>query len=121
VVVLGCGLLLSPPLESVFLAIFRFRGVGYAVRYSGIQLDTARYVRIQLDTVGYSGIQWICCKMNRYRIDTGINGIPKDSVKYRQDTGEIQAGHPKNTRQGRASLVLRVWRGRGRGFLKDFD
>jgi len=36
------------------------------VRYSGIQLDTARYVRIQPDTVGYSEIQWICCKMARY-------------------------------------------------------
>jgi len=51
------------------------------VRYSGIQLDTARYVRIQLDTVGYSGIQWICCRMARYRLiqiqDTGIHGIPR--------------------------------------------
>jgi len=47
------------------------------VRYSGIRLDTARYVRIQLDTVGDSGIQWICCKMDRYRIDAGIHGIPR--------------------------------------------
>jgi len=27
----------------------------------------------------------------------------KDMVRYRRDTGEIQAGYPKNTRQGRAS------------------
>jgi len=50
------------------------------MRYSGIQqilLDTARYVRIQLDTVEYSGIQWLCFKMDRYRIDTGIHGIPR--------------------------------------------
>ena len=26
----------------------------------------------------------------------------KDTVRYRQDTGKIQVGHPKNTRQGRA-------------------
>jgi len=47
------------------------------VRYSGTQLDTARYIWIQLDTVGYSWIQEICCKMDRYRIDTGIHGIPR--------------------------------------------
>jgi len=51
------------------------------VRYSEIQLDTARYVRTQLDTVGYSGIQWICFKMDRYRIDTGIHGrIPRTRI-----------------------------------------
>jgi len=87
------------------------------VRYSGIQLDTARPddsysssgattatdIQLQLDTVGYSGIQWICCKMQnskwiamKFRRDT------KDTVRYRQDTGEIQAGHPENTRQERA-------------------
>jgi len=37
-----------------------------AVRYSGIQLDTARYVLKQLDAVGYSGTQRICCNMDRY-------------------------------------------------------
>ena len=45
--------------------------------YSGIQqipqiqLDIVivivRYKRDRVDTVGYSGIQWICCKMARYR------------------------------------------------------
>jgi len=57
------------------------------VRYSGIQPDTARYVRIQLDTVGYSGIQWICCKMDRYRSRQGY------TVRYKRDIGEIQAGY----------------------------
>jgi len=54
------------------------------MRYSGIQqiqLDIARYTRIQqLDTVGYSWIQWIWCKMARYR-DTA--GYTKDTVSYR--------------------------------------
>jgi len=50
-----------------------------------------------VDTVGYSGIQWIWCKMARYR-DTA--GYTKDTVRYRQDTGEIQAGDPKNARPG---------------------
>jgi len=68
------------------------------VRYSGIQrdtADTARYVRIQLDTAGYSrsAAEWL---------DTGIQRDTKDMVRYRQDTGEIQAGDSKNTRQGRA-------------------
>jgi len=59
------------------------------VKYSGIQLDTASYIRIQLDTIGYSGIQIqrdtvdLLCKMDRYRIDTGIHGIPR----IRRDTG----------------------------------
>jgi len=47
------------------------------VRYGEIERDTARYVRIQLDTVGYRWIQWIFCKTDRYRIDTGIHGIPR--------------------------------------------
>ena len=55
------------------------------MRYSGIQLDTARYVRIQLDTVGYSGKQWICCKMARYRSIQGYTGY--------QGYVEIQAGY----------------------------
>jgi len=68
---------LSPPLECIFghiHIISRFRG---AVGYGEIQRDTARYGRIQLETVGYSGIrlQWICCKMGRYRID--IQGTGK--------------------------------------------
>ena len=71
-----------------------------AARYSSI--DTARYVRIQLDTVGYSGIQWICCKMARYISTYRDTWDTKDTVRYRRDTGEIQAGHHKNTRQGRA-------------------
>jgi len=66
----------SPPLKCIFGHIplsMRWD----TVRYSGIQLDTARYIRTQLDTVGYSGIQWICCKIDRYIIDTGIHGIPR--------------------------------------------
>jgi len=76
------------------------------VRYSEIQLDTARYVQIQLDTVGYSGIQWICCKMARYRSLPGIQRGTKDTVRYRRNTGEIQAEYPKNTLQGRANPGL---------------
>jgi len=65
--------------------------------YGEIQRDTARYTtKIQLDTysyswiqytviVGYSGIQWICCKMARYR-DTACSEIPRGY-------GEIQAGY----------------------------
>jgi len=81
------------------------------VRYSRIQLDTARYVRIlriqlysciQRDTAYsiHSGIPWICCKMARYRSIQGYTGDTEDAVRYRRDTGEIQAGDPKNTRQG---------------------
>jgi len=66
----------SPPLECIF-GYIPFSRRWDTVRYSGIQLNTARYVRVQLDTVGYSGTQWICCKMDRYRIDTGIYGTPK--------------------------------------------
>jgi len=50
------------------------------VRYSGIQLDIARYVQIQLDAVRYSGIQWICCKIvrcTRFRKIQGYSGIPR--------------------------------------------
>jgi len=59
------------------------------VRYSGIQLDTAKYVRIQLDTVEKSGIQGICfcCKMARYGLIQGIHGITRDTF------GEIHAGY----------------------------
>ena len=56
------------------------------MRYSGIQLDTARYVRIQLETVGYSGIQWICCKMDRYKLES-IQGYT-----IYKGYGEIQDG-----------------------------
>jgi len=79
-----------------------------AVRYGEIQRDTARYVRIQLDIVRYSGKQWTCCKIDRYRIHTGIDARDtKDMVRYRRDSGKIQAGHPKNTRQGGVSLHCR--------------
>jgi len=54
------------------------------------------------DTAGYS-IQWICCKMARYRDTAGYQG---DTVSTqaggRIQPGEIQTGDPKNTRQGRA-------------------
>jgi len=63
--------------------------VGYGEIQRDTELDTARYVRFQLDTVGYSGIQWICCKIDRYRIDTGmIHGMPrtKDMVRYTRNT-----------------------------------
>jgi len=56
----------SPPLKCIFGHIPCSRRWN-RVRYSGMQLDTARYVS-QLGTVGYSGIQWICCKMARYRL-----------------------------------------------------
>ena len=71
------------------------------MRYSGIQLDTARYVRIQLDTAGYSGsaAKWL---------DTEIQRDTKDTVRYRQDTGEIQTGDPKNIRQGRAPFIPQI-------------
>jgi len=55
-------------------------------------------MRIQLDTVtvaraGYSRGIYIQCdlryKMDIYIIDTGIHGIPEDTVRYRRDTGEI--------------------------------
>ena len=70
------------------------------MRYSGIQLDTARYVQIQLDTVRYSGMQWIwiCCKIVRYRDTAGYQGYYEIQV---QDTGKMQAGDPKNARQVR--------------------
>jgi len=52
-----------------------------------------------LDTVGYSGIQWICCEklLGRYRNTAGYH--LKDTVRYKQDTCEIQAGDPQNTRR----------------------
>jgi len=46
--------------------------------------------------------------MDRYRSryrEGGDTRDIKDMVRYRQDTGEIQAEYPKNTRQGRASIV----------------
>jgi len=76
------------------------------VRCSGIQLDTARYVRIQLDTVGYSGYSGSAAKWIDIESIQGYTGYPKDTVRYRRDTGKIQAGHPPNTRQGRAELDL---------------
>jgi len=47
---------------------------------------------IQWDTAGYSGYaaKWL---------DTGIQRYTKDTVRYRQDSGEIQMGDPQNTRQ----------------------
>jgi len=66
----------SPPMECIF-GYIPFSRRWDTVRYSGIQLDTARYVRIQLDAVGHSEMQWICCKLDRYRIDTGIHGRPR--------------------------------------------
>ena len=67
-------------------------------RYSWIQLDTYEYSWIQWDTAGYSGsaAEWL---------DTGIQRDTKYMVRYRQDTGEIQAGDSKNTCQGRAKLL----------------
>jgi len=87
----------SPPLECIFGYIpfsRRWDTVRYS-RYSWIQLDTYKYSWIQWDTAGYSGsaAEWL---------DTGIQRDTKDMVRYRQDTGEIQAGDSKNTRQGRA-------------------
>jgi len=75
---------------------------GYS-RYSWIQLDIYGYSWIQWDTAGYSGsaAKWL-----------DIVGIQhtaqyhKDMVRYKQDTGEIQAGDPKNTRQGRAQCIM---------------
>jgi len=59
---------------------------------------------MQMDTVGYSGIQWISAAkwldIDQYR-DTRDT---KDTVRYRRDTGEIQAGYPKNTLQGGKAL-----------------
>ena len=52
---------------------------------------------VQLDIVGYSGIQWICCKIARYRDYQGQGDTGRIQVKYRR-----QAGDPKNTHQGRA-------------------
>ena len=92
-----------PPLKCIVDQI-QFSRRWDAVSYSKKQLDTVIYVRIQLDTVEHSGIQWICCKMAR-QIDTGIQRDTKDTVRYRRDTGEIQAGYPKNTRQGRLSAI----------------
>jgi len=84
------------------LAISRFRGgeircdtAGYS-RYSWIQLDTYGYSWIQWDTAGYSGsaAEWL---------DTaGYQGYGEIEA---QDTGEIQAGDPPKTRQGRADEV----------------
>ena len=80
-----------------------------AVGYGEIQRDTARYSRyswIQLDTYEYSWIQWDIAGYSGSAaewLDTGIQRDTKDMVRYRQDTGEIQAGDSKNTRQGRAS------------------
>jgi len=57
---------------------------------------------MQWDTAGYSGsaAKWL---------DAGIQRADtKDTVRYRRDTCEIQAGCPKNTRQGRASLRHRT-------------
>jgi len=62
-----------PPLECTFGHIhIPFSRRWDRVRYSGsgIQLDIRYsyrylYLRIRLDTVGYSGIQRICCKMER--------------------------------------------------------
>jgi len=92
------GSICSPPLECFLNHIPFSRRCGTA-RCSGIQLETARYGYswIQWDTAGYSGsaAKWL---------DTGIRRDTKDTEKYRQDTGEIQKGYPKNTRQGRAIL-----------------
>jgi len=77
------------------------------VRYSGIQLDTARYVRIQLDTVGYSGSAATWLDIDRYR-DTRDT---KDTMRYRRDAGEIQAGYPK--------IHSRAWHGRRRADVAD--
>jgi len=41
--------------------------------------------------------------LTRYR-DT--RGIPKDTVRYRQATGEIQAGYPPQKRPGKGNISL---------------
>jgi len=62
----------NPPLECIFGHI-PFSRRWDKVRYSGIQLDTARYVRIQLDTdtvwdtAGYSGSAAKWLDIDRYR------------------------------------------------------
>jgi len=76
------------------------------MRYSGIQqiqLDIARYARIQLDTV-YSGLQRDTVDLLQTGQTQGYSGITRLEVRYRQNTGDIQAGDPNNTRQGRASI-----------------
>jgi len=66
------------PLECIFGHIPFLRRWDTVLRYSGIHLDTPRrYVRIQLDTVENSGVQWICCKIARYRSIQGHSGIPR--------------------------------------------
>jgi len=97
----------SPPLECMF-GYIPFSRRWDTVRYSGIQLDTARNVRIQLvDTVrysrGYSGSAAKLLDVDRYRDTAGYQGYGERKAEYRLNTGiRIQAGHPKNTRQGRA-------------------
>jgi len=58
--------------------------------------------------VGYRGV-FLCCNLKiiiaryiEYR-HRGTAGYKEDTVRYRRDTGSIQAGgHSKHTRQGRA-------------------
>jgi len=73
------------------------------MRYSGIQLDIGRYARIQLDTVRYSGIH---SRFAAKWLDTGIQRDAKDAVRYRQDTGEIQAGDPKTYTPGEGLFTV---------------
>jgi len=82
-----------------------FEAVGYDEIQrdtADMQLDIARHARIyswiQRDTAGYGGSS---CTMARYRDTAGYQGYGEIQ---RQDAGEIQAGIPKNTRQGRAEL-----------------
>jgi len=61
------------------------------------------YSWIQRNTAGYTNTR----SLAKYKIETDIElliyrntRVTKDTVRYRRDTGKIQAGHPKNTRQG---------------------
>jgi len=72
--------------------------------------DTAGYYWIQLDTYGYSWIQWDTAGYSGSAaewLDAGdIQRDTKNTVRYRQDKGKIQARDSKNTRQdGRGGLV----------------
>jgi len=101
----------SPPLECIFGHI-PFSRRWDTVRYSGIQLDTARYVWIQLNTVGvgvgvgYSMTAWdtvdLLQKMARYTSIqqgyTGYQGYCEIQAGYRCKTGGIS----QNSRQGSA-------------------
>jgi len=56
------------------------------IPYSGVICNIISYFCLRSAySPRRSRIQWICCKMARYRFDTGIHGIPRIHV--------IQAGY----------------------------